>query len=213
MFEGILQAITKPKQLFGRFEEEPKLVSLAFLVILIVSVLTAIVAYLSSLPTADAFPADLFIGQITLISAPIIGVVFTFLAWLIYGLLIRMTAGMDANPWAIAAYASAPQMIILTLLIVLAALFPVDVTAITASPADADAFRAANAQLQQEVQSSLFGRSSQILSYLGVAWQLLLVYLGVNAVSSQAKAIRSTVLVGIFALAFLILPVLLAATA
>ncbi|MCA9835670.1 MAG: YIP1 family protein [Trueperaceae bacterium] len=210
MLEGILEAIIQPIKFFRELEDKPQRVSLAFIVVLITAILAAVVAYFSALPTADAFPDSAFIGQISMITAPIVALIATFIIWLAYGLLIRMGAGMDVKPWAIAAYSSAPQIIILTIVIVIAALFPVTVSPITADPSNAEAFRAANLQLQEEIRSSVYGRSSQVLSYLSSLWQVILVYLGISAVSSQARAIRGTVLVAIFAFGFLLLPWLLA---
>ena len=210
MLEGIFTVLFKPKKFFQELESKPNQISMAFMVIVITAILGAIVAYFSALPTRDAFPTDAFIGQISLISAPIIAIIASFIIWLVYGLLIRMGAGMDAKPWAIAAYSSAPQIIILTLIIVIAALFPVSVSPITASPVEAEAFRAANLQLQEEIQASVYGRSTQLLGYFSNLWQVLLIYLGVAAVSTQARAIRATVLVAVVAFGFLILPWLLA---
>ncbi len=210
MLEGILEVIVKPQTFFRELESKPKQISLAFLVIIITGILAAIVAYFSALPTADAFPDNAIVGQISVISAPIIAIIASFVIWLIYGLLIRMGAGMDTKPWAIAAYSSAPQIIILTIAIVIAALFPVSVSPITATATDPEAFRAANTQLQHEIQSSFYGRSSQVLTYLSSLWQLLLIYLGVQAVSTRTRAIRATVIVAILAFGFLLLPWLLA---
>ncbi len=206
MFEGILQAISKPKQLFERFEEEPKLVSLAFLVILIVSVLSAIVEYV---PLAKAFSANTITNQLVLISAPLVTIAVSILLWLVYGLLVRMGAGIDIKPWAITAYSLSPQILFSIILLIIALVFPIETTPISLDLNDTNAITT----LQQEINRSLFGRSSQILSYLAVVWQLLLVYIGVNVLSNQSKALRSTILVGIFAFGFLCSPLIWSAVA
>jgi len=209
VFEGILQAITNPKALFDDLENKPSIVNFAFLVVLIVAIVSAIGAYLSTLPTVDAFGDANPFGQIALIITPVSVVVVSFILWLINGLLIRMTAGMDAKPWAIAAYSLAPTLILSTLIILIAALFPTELTPVSFDASDPEAIRQASNAVQQEFQSSLLGRSSTVINYISTAWMLLLIFLGVNASAGRNKAITATVVVGVLSLGFILLPFLL----
>lgn len=210
MLKGILQVISQPGTFFKDFESPDHRISLAFVVALIVAFLSALVAYYSAVPAAAALPQNSMLGQLSLISAPLLGFTISLFTWLLYGLLIRIGAGMEVKPWALAAYSSAPQIPILALLLVIAALFPVSVSPISANPTDPGAFSAANIQLQTELASSVYGRSSQVFSYFAFVWQLLLIYLGASVLSSKTQAIRATLLVTIPALLVLLAPWLMA---
>lgn len=209
MFEGILQAMTNPKALFEDFEHKPSLINLAVVVVLLSAVVGAIGAYLSALPTVDAFGDQNPFGKLGLILTPVSVVIFSFIIWLVNGLLIRMAAGMDAKPWAIAAYSFAPSILLSTIIIVLAAIFPTQLTPVSFDASNPDAIRQASNAVQQEFQQSFLGRSSTIINYIGVAWSLLIIFLGVRVSADTNKAIVSTVLVGVLSLGFILLPFLL----
>jgi hypothetical protein len=209
MLEGILQSITNPGAFLERLNSDEKLVRRAVWVVLIVSLLAAVGAYLSTLPSIDAFGDANPFGQAGLTISAISALAITFIFWLVNGLLVRMGAGMDAKPWAIAAYALSPQIIIATLLIVLAAFFPAQLTPVSFDASDPEAIREASLRVQKEFQQSLFGRGSLVLNYLGNAWYLLLIFLGVRAAAGTNKAVTSTILVGLLMFAFILLPFLL----
>jgi hypothetical protein len=164
--------------------------------------------YFNALPTADAFANTPF-GAFGLITTPITFVVIGFLAWLIYGLLVRMGAGINAKPWAIAGYSMSPQIIIYALLILTAVIFPVKLSPVTADLNDPQAFQEATLAIQKEFQNSTFGRASQILSYLSSLWWVILIYLGVREATDSRKALISAILVGIPTLLLIALPFLL----
>jgi hypothetical protein len=124
-----------------------------------------------------------------------------------------MSAGMDIKPWAISAYSFAPSLLLGTILIVLAALFPTNLTPVNIDASNPDSIRAASLAVQQEFQQSFLGRSSQIINYLGTIWTLLLIFLGVKASTNTNKAIVATLLVGVLSLGFFLLPILLTPSA
>jgi hypothetical protein len=208
MLDGIVQVIINPVAFFRKLIEDDRLVSKAFGVVLIVALLAGVFGYFNALPTADAFANTPF-GAFSLITTPISLLVVSFLGWLIYGLLVRMGAGLAAKPWAIAGYSMSPQIIIYALLIIVAVLFPTKLTPVTADFSDPEAFQEATLALQKEFQTSTFGRVSQILSWLSSLWWIILIYLGVRELTDSRKALISGLLVGIPTLAILGLPYLL----
>ncbi len=207
MLDAIARVITSPLGFFTDLAEDEKKAGGAFWVVLLVVVLSAVSAYFATLPQADAFGPDSPIAGFAVIAAVIIASLFSLLSWLIFGLLARIAAGMNVKPWAVVGYAMSPQLLISTLIIIIAVLFPVKVTPIIADFSDVEAIREASARLTQEIQSSIYGRSSMILSYVSAAWWLFLIYLGLRETSKDAaKAIRGTVLIGVVYAAFLLGP-------
>jgi hypothetical protein len=150
-----------------------------------------------------------FGGTFSLVISPITLLTTSLLAWLVNGLLVRMGAGIDVKPWAITAYGMTPQILIYAALIIIGALFPVQLTPISANLSDPQIFQEATINLQREFQASFFGRASTILSYLSSFWWLVLIFLGVREAAGTNKAITATVLVGVITFAFLVLPFLL----
>ena len=208
MLDGILQVLTNPTAFFRRLNEDKALASQAIWLVLIVSALGAVAAYLSTVPSMEAFGDDYPFARIGLIITPISAFIVGIILWLIYGLLIRIGAGMEAKPWAIASYSLAPSVIITTLILLLAALFPAELTPVSYDLADPDSLQAASLQVQEEYQASLFGQASLILQWVASLWMLLLIFIGVNVAAGQNKAVLSTVLIAIPTLGFLLLPFL-----
>ncbi len=181
------------------------------MVVLIVAVLAAVSAYFSALPLADATRGTpLAIAFNPLISTLVTALVL-FLIWLINGLLVRMSAGTEAKPWAVVAYAMTPQLLIFALLIVVNALFPAQLTPVSATVdfSDPAAMQTATTSLTTELQASLANRVTMVLGYVSSLWWLVLIFLGVRETAGQQKAIRATIIVGILTLAFTVLPFLL----
>jgi hypothetical protein len=208
MLDGMLQVILNPIAFFRKLVDDDILTSRAFGVVLLVMVLAGIYGYFVAIPTADAIANTPF-GAFGLITTPISFVVISLLSWLIFGLLVRMAAGINAKPWAITAYSMSPQLIIYALLIVIAVLFPSKLTPVTIDPTqDPEAFQEAMLSLQKESQQTTFGRTSQILSYLSSLWWVILIYFGVREATDSRKALISALLVGVPTLLLLVLPFL-----
>jgi hypothetical protein len=209
MLDGMLQVILKPVDFFRKLIEDDKLTSRAFGVVLLVMVLAGVYGYFVAIPTSDAMANTPF-GAFGLITTPISFVVISILSWLIFGLLVRMVSGINAKPWAIVAYSMSPQLIVYALLIVIAVLFPAKLTPVTIDPTqEPEAFQEAMLSLQQESQQTIFGRTSQILSYLSSLWWVILIYLGVREATDHRKALMSALMVGIPSLLLILLPYLL----
>lgn len=209
MFEAVAQVIGRPTAFFMTLQESDRLAAKAVWVAVIVSLLAGVIGYFNAVPLAEAF-AGTPLGGLSLISAPLFAAFISFLGWLIYGLIVRMTAGIDAKPWAIVGYSMAPQIIIYTLLIVIAALFPVQLSAVAVDFSDTESLQQTTQALQQEIQTSFFGRSSQVLGYAATLWWLCLIFLGARAATTTAKALSSALIVGLLSLGFILVPFLLA---
>jgi hypothetical protein len=209
MLDGILHVILKPVDFFRKLLDDDKVASRAFGVVLIVMVLAGVYGYFVALPTADAIANTPF-GAFGLITTPVSFVVISLLSWLIFGLLVRMAAGISIKPWAITGYSLSPQIIIYALLIILAVLFPVKLSPVTVDPTkEPEAFQEAMISLQQESQQTVFGRASQILSYLSSLWWIVLIFLGVREATDTRKAVISALVVGIPTVLLSLLPFLL----
>ena len=209
MFEAVAQVVTRPTAFFRDLQQNDSLASKAIWVVILVSILAGVVGYFNALPLAEAFQGTA-LGSFSLVSAPFFAATITFLGWLFYGLIVRMTAGLTVKPWAVAGYSVAPQLILHTLLIIIAALFPVQLSAATVDFSNPETVQQVSQELQKELQASTFGRSSQLLGYVASLWSLILIFLGVRAASTRAKAISSTLIIGLLSLGFILLPFLLA---
>lgn len=209
MLDGILQATINPRRFFRELTTNDRLASRAVIVVLLLTVLSGIVGYFSALPTADLFEGTPF-AAITLVTTPLFVAAASFLSWLVYGLLVRIAAGTQVKPWAVTAYSLAPQLFLYTILIVVAALFPVSLPATGINFNDPAAVQQATLEMQQVIAGSVYGRVSQIITYGATLWMLALVYLGVMAAADQRKAIIATVVVALPSLGLIIMPFLLA---
>jgi hypothetical protein len=209
MLDVLLKPITSPVAFFRTLKDDDRVVSRAFLVVLIVAVLAGIFGYFSALPSADAMRGTPFGGTFSLVIAPVSALFASVIFWLIYGLLVRIPAGMEAKPWAVVGYAMAPQILVYAVLIIIGALFPARLTPISASLSDPQAFQEATFALQREFQGTFFGRASTILSYVSNLWWLALIFIGVRETAGQQKAITATVVVGLVTLLFFVVPFLL----
>jgi hypothetical protein len=207
MLDGMLQVILSPISFFRKLSEDDRLSSRAIGVVLIIALLAGVFGYFTAIPTADAFANTPF-GKFGLITTPISLLVVSFLSWLIYGLLVRMGAGINAKPWAIAGYSMSPQLLIYTLLILIAVIFPVKLSPVVADFTDPQAFQEATLAVQKEFQNSTFGRASQILSYIASLWWLVLIFLGVREATGTRKASTATILVAIPTVLLILLPFL-----
>jgi Yip1 domain len=213
MLDAISQLFTRPTSFFRILKDDDRVVSRAFVVVLIVSVLGAVFGYFSALPSADAMQGTPFGGTFSLVIAPVSALFASIIFWLIYGLLVRFPAGMDAKPWAVVGYAMVPQILVYAALIIIAALFPPQLAPISADMSDPQAFQEATFALQREFQASFLGRASTILSYASSLWWLVLIFIGVRETADQRKAITATVIVAVVSLAFIAVPFLLSPVA
>ena len=209
MFEGMLQTITQPKPFFERLREDDALVSRAIWVVLLISVVSAGAGYFSSLPTASVMGENSLLGSVTIYAAAFGFVIVTFMTWLITGLLVRITAGIDVKPWAIVGYALSPYLLVYVLFMVLAAVFPVTLPELNVSPDDPAAFGAALEEAQTLYAQSIYARLTQGLSYLVTLWWVVLIFIGVDAAAGRNKAFLTAGIVGLVNLAFIALPFLL----
>jgi hypothetical protein len=209
MLDGILQVTINPLAFFRALADDGRLASRAIIIVLMLAVLSGVVGYFSVLPTSDAFAGSPF-ATVALVTAPVSAVIVSFISWLVYGLLVRIGAGMRVKPWAVTAYSLAPQLFLYTLLIVVAALFPVRVPAVAVDFNDPASVQQASEVVQRAVTTSVYGRVSQVVSYLATLWMLVLIYLGVDIAADQRKALIATVLVALPSLGLIVAPLLLA---
>lgn len=206
MLEAMTRVIFRPGEFFTELPDNHRLLRGAIWVVLLVAALTALVGYVSTLPQIDAlgdpFGAFLIVG---LIMAPLL----TFLAWVVNGLLVRIVAGMEAKPWAVVGYAMTPQIVLLSLLLVVAALFPPALTPVgVISPEE---LPDAMARMTQEMQTSILGVSTPFITYLGLGWFLALIYLGLAKTTGRPnRALWAALLVAFLNLAPLAVSWLLA---
>ncbi|MGL4610478.1 MAG: YIP1 family protein [Trueperaceae bacterium] len=200
MIDAILQTFTKPVGLFRSMKDDDRISSRAFWVVALLAVLSGVYGYFSTLPQADALQGS----SLGIFSNPLFGivggVVGVLLLWLIYGLIVRITAGMEAKPWAVTAYALGPQLPITAILIIVAALFPPQLTPITLDAGDPETIGPAMQGLQEEFGSSLLGRTNMVLTYVSSLWWIFLTFLGVRELAGQAKATRTAIVLGILTL-------------
>lgn len=168
----------------------------AIWMVLLVSLVGAVSTYAVTLPQLQAFGEDAALGPFLLWSAVIFAFFASFIGWLVLGLVVRMTAGMDAKPWAVVAYAAAPRLMLELIPAAVVLLVSVEVTPIEVAP-DAEGFQEALLRLQQEVSGSAVGVTSLVTTYLARAWQLALIYIGLRETSSASKALRSVIVIAL----------------
>jgi hypothetical protein len=211
MLDAISQLFTRPASFFRTLKDDDRVVSRAVIVVLVVSLIAAVSAYFSALPLADATRGTALALAFNPLIATLITLGAIFLLWLIYGLLVRMGAGMESKPWAVTGYAMAPQLLVFALLIVINALFPAQLTPVSATVdfSDPTAIQTATTSLTTELQATLANRVTTVLGYLSSIWWLILIFIGVRETAGQQKAIRATVIVGILIFAFTVVPLLL----
>lgn len=143
VLDAISEVLFNPTKFFKKFfEDDNKYASKALFVVIIVAILSAISAYFSAAPMAELFPKGNPMGMISILTTVVSTLIMTFILWLINGLIIRMAASKEVKPWAIAAYSIAPQILLATALIVIAALFPMDLPNIRLDVQDPEAFQA-----------------------------------------------------------------------
>lgn len=211
MLGAIYEVLVRPVEFFSELGGNSRRVGGAVWVVLLVAALTAASSYFVTQPQAEALGGGSVAGFI-LVSAVVFAALASFGTWLLFGLLARMGAGIDAKPWAVVGYAMTPQLLTATLLLIVAALFPTDVTPLSLTPGDPEALREASEGLTREIASSPLGRSNLVLGFLGTAWWLGLIFLGLRETTGdRRKAVRSVVLMGIVYGAFLSLPWLFSA--
>ena len=200
MTKAIVDVLTRPAGFFRALAAGDK-VGGAVWVVLLVSLVSAAASYFLGLPFREALTTAPFAAATPFLTAAA-GFFTPFITWLFYGLLVRVGAGMEAKPWAVAGYALAPQLVLSAALLVIALAFPIEVTPINVDVSDAQAFDAANARVQREIASSVPGRAGQLTGYLGTFWWLALIFLGVRETAGQRQAVRATFLVGVVAVSF-----------
>jgi len=210
MLEAMARVIIRPGEFFTQLSDNPRLGAGAVWVVLLVAVITTIVGYVSALPTVDAMGDAVPFGGATLIFGLVAAPLLTFLSWAVNGLLARIGTGMAARPWAVVGYAMTPQIVLSTLLLVIAALFPPTLTPIVAA-ASPEALQEALTRMTAEMQASFLGMSLTVSGYLSLGWFLALTYLGLVKTASQpSRALLSVALIGILNFAVLVLPWLFA---
>ena len=210
MLDAIFLVLFKPLKFFKQFfEDDNKYASQALFIVLIVAILSAISSYFGAAPMAELFPKGNPMGLISMLTTVISTLVMVFVFWLINGLIIRMAASKDVKPWAIAAYSISPQILLSTALIVIGALFPMNLPNIRLDIQDPVAFQEGMQRISNLMQTSFYGQSSRYLSYLGMAWSLLISFLGVRERAGNSKAITVTLILGTLSALFILLPILL----
>ena len=200
MLDAISGVLVRPVSFFQDLAEG-RGVGGALWVVLLVSLVSAAASYFLGLPFREALVNAPFAAATPFITAAA-GFFTLFATWLFYGLLVRIGAGMEAKPWAVAGYALAPQLLLNAVLLVVVVAFPIEVTPVDVDVSDAQAFEEANLGVQREVASSVAGVAGQVIGYLGTLWWLVLIFLGVRETAGQQRAVRATFLVGVVAVSF-----------
>jgi hypothetical protein len=213
MFDSMVQVLTRPAAFFRTLKDDDRVVSRAFLIVLLVAVLGAVSAYFAALPLADATRGTVLALAFNPFFAALATLAVLFLSWLVYGLLVRMSAGMEAKPWAVVAYAATPQLLVYAGLIIMSAFFPATITPLTGDLTDPVVAAEAATSVTAELQASLVGRVSTILSYASSLWWLVLIFIGVRETAGQRKATTATIIVAVISLAFIAVPFLLSPVA
>ncbi len=200
MLDALFNVTTRPVSFFRELAEGEK-VGGAIWTVLLVSLVSAAASYFLGLPFQEALASAPFAALTPIITA-VAGFFTPLITWLFYGLLVRIGAGMEAKPWAVAGYALAPQLVLSALLLIIVIMFPIEITPIDIDVSDEVASEAANARVQQEIASSVAGRAGQLIGYVGTLWWIVLIFLGVRETANQQQAIRATFLVGMVAVSF-----------
>ena len=200
MLNATSSVLTSPVRFFRDLAEGDK-VGGAIWVVLLVSLVSAAASYFLGLPFREALTTAPFAAMTPFLTA-VVGFVTPLITWLFYGLLVRIGAGMEAKPWAVAGYGVAPQLLLNAVLLVIVVAFPIEVTPVNVDVSDAQAFDEANLELQREIETSTAGRAGQVLGYLGTFWWVVLIFLGVRETAGQRQAVRATFLVGVVAASF-----------
>jgi hypothetical protein len=212
VFQAILRVLTRPIPFFHALGQDASLARWAAGVALLVSALSALSAYTFNLPQRDAFGADSAFAAFAIGFAVFSAALLVLVRWLVFGLLVRVTAGMDARPWAVIGYSLAPYGLIAIVTTVVALSSPATVTPIQVPLDDPAALQAASAQLTQELADSPAGRVNAFLSLIGLGWFLALVYLGVRETTGNpGSAAKSVIALALVHLALLFVPLLLGA--
>ncbi len=194
-----MQTLTNPALFFRQFDTAEPRVRRAYQVVFFITALSLIASVLVVLPIAKAL-SDF--RQLILIAATLLTIVSSVGGWLVTGLLIRWSAGVHSQAWAVSAYSMTPNLITLPLLIVVAIFF-----APTLPPLELDLENPEVISQQLEVVSSsysesLLGFASQIsAAYVATVWQLLLIFVGVKERVGIKKALLATSLVALFRIA------------
>ena len=97
-----------PRTSFERLAEGER-VGGAVWVVLFVALVSGIASYFLGLPFQEALGTAPFAALTPILTAAA-GFATPFITWLFYGLLVRIGAGMEAKPWAVAGYGLAPQL-------------------------------------------------------------------------------------------------------
>lgn len=211
MFNAIAQVITRPSEFFAALGEDESLARWALPVVLLTTMASALATYLLLLPQQDAFGPDTQIGAFA-VQVRVFGTaIIYFLGWLVFGLVIRMAAGIQARPWAVAGYATVPALLFSLVTAAIAVAAPAEVGPVT-DITDEQVLQEELTRIEQETQESLPGRANALLSIVGIAWYMALIYIGVKGTTgSPGSAIRATSFIAIVYLLVLMVPWLLAA--
>lgn len=209
MLDAISQVLFNPKAFFkAYFEEENRYASRAAIVVALVAVLTLVVSYFSVAPMYEQLK-DSPLGLVTTISGMLSAFIMVFIVWVVNSLIIRSVASRDVKPWGIAAFSMAPQILTATIIIVVAALFPIDIPNFALDIKDPEAFQAGMKKISELMQASTLGQVSRILNYVAMAWALLISYLGVKEKAGNSKALTVVAIIGAIGAFFVLLPILL----
>lgn len=196
MFSAIWEAVSKPNSFFASLPENDALVNRALWLVLIVAALGGVAIYSSSLPLVQALPEGSVLRLIAPAGSALAAAATTLATWLVKGLLVRVGAGLSVKPWAVAAYSFTPYLLIYILFLLTTAL-PVNLPPITADFAtEAELVQEQFDQRALVYAASAPGRITQILGYIGDIWSVLLIFIGVRAISGLRKAAVAGGLVG-----------------
>ena len=210
MLDAISLVLFNPVKFFKKFfEDDNKYASWSLFIVIAVAILSAISAFLTVAPMAALMPKNPPMGLITTLVTVVSSLVMIFVSWLVRGLIISMAASKGIKPWAIAAYSFTPQVLLATAIIVIAALFPIELPNLNLNVQDPAAMQAATQRITELMQTSVYAQASKYLTYLGIAWSLLLSYLGIREGAGNSKAITATLILAALSALFILIPILL----
>lgn len=202
MFDIVRRIFIRPVDFFRELAEDERKKERAVWVVLLVILVHAAAMLAFALPQARLFPPGSVAATTMLVSAAVLAGISVFLGWVIDGLVVRMTAGMEAKPWAVAGYSTAPWLVASLLMLLAAVLFPVDLV-----PLDSYDDPRRWAEMQAAVQQSVSGRIIAILTYLQAIWYFVLIFIGVRETTRMRhRAARAVTVLVLIYFARIVLP-------
>ena len=175
------EVLFQPYAFFEKLRQRPPRVWAAYGVYLLATLLTAVASQLAVRALAAPVPmGNPWIW--TLLGAPLAALVM----WGIFGFVVMLISGAGSRAYEVVGWAAAPSVVAGLLLLVAAALFPVQGT-VPPAPSDPALMAEWLKSYQAVVQASTFTQISRTLALLALLWSSWIVYAGLG-VFARARA-------------------------